>query len=334
MMSKAFTKKIREKNIPLYCGFEVTNRCNIKCSICFQNQPESDELTTLEVKSILDQLADAGSLFLTITGGEPLLRRDFFEIAEYALKKTFAITLKTNATLIDSFIAKRLNDLTLHRIHISLLGATAKTHDAIAGVSGSFEKVVSAVRLLKNKSAIMLATTVTKENISELAQMKSLAAELSVQWSSSAFIYPRKDGGCSHLNARLCDEDLRRYYSFIFGPHKEEIRTAEKQSFLTCIAGINDISIDHQGKVNPCICLPIEAGSLREKSLSEIISDSEELGYLRSVGAKDLKECAHCPYNSYCRRCPAMVYLEKNTLVDSSPECCRHARVIKEVIEG
>ncbi|MFH1783721.1 MAG: radical SAM protein [bacterium] len=329
---KRFDNKIIEKRIPVYCAFELTNRCNIKCRICFQNQPRNDELTTDEVKDILDQLADMGCLFLTITGGEPLLRKDFFEIIRYAVKKTFAITLKTNATLITPTVAEKMNSLPFHRIHISLLGATAKTHDKITGVEGSFEKVISAVKLLKKKSIITLATTVTKENICELNKMKLLADSLEVNWLSSALIYPRKDGGCSHLNARLADEDLKKYYSYLFKPYAKEIRESEEKAFLTCVAGVIDISITHIGEVTPCTCFPMILGNLKESSLNEILTSSAELKHLRSVSVRDLKECSRCDYKLYCRRCPAMVYLENNTVTDSSLECCRHAKIIKEVI--
>ncbi len=334
MIPKNFEEKIREKCIPFYSGFELTNRCNLGCFMCFQSSDDYAEFSTEKIKSILDELADLGCLFITFTGGEPLIRNDFFEIIEYSLKKNFAVTLKTNGTLINQSTAQRLNSYPLYRIHISLLGATAKTHDAITKSKGSFDKSILAVKLLKPKSIITLATTAMKENIAELAEMKGFAQSLGVNWSASALLYPKKDGNCTHLGARLNDSELKNFYSFLFDADLEEVKQAEKKAFLICIAGINDISIDYCGNVIPCICLSLVLGNIHDNKLSTILSESEILKELKRIKPSDIKECFKCEYNIYCRRCPAMVYLEKNDVSKASDECCRHAKVIKEVIEA
>ena len=203
-------RKIVEKNIPISASFELTYSCNINCNICYQFLPDRNELTTLEVKNILDQLADAGCLYLSFTGGEPLLRKDLWEIAEYAKEKTFALTLQTNGTLLGLHEADRIKKLNFFEVHISVLGADDSTHDRITRTKGSFRKAINAAELLIERGiTVVFKTTVMKENFAEYKDIWKLGKELGARPYFSPVIYPKTDKNKGPLEHRLSDEDLK-----------------------------------------------------------------------------------------------------------------------------
>ena len=117
---EAIVRKTLDKCIPFKVDWEITYRCNLRCSHCYQTGASGEkELTTEEIYSALDELADLGCLYLTFTGGEILLREDLFDIAKYARKKEFAIRLFTNGTLIDEKVADKIKNLSPLSVEIS-----------------------------------------------------------------------------------------------------------------------------------------------------------------------------------------------------------------------
>ena len=145
-------EKYSHDNIPLNVGWEITHRCNLKCSHCYIDpNANKKELNTDEVYSILDKLADAGCLWLLFTGGEPFMRKDFLEIYTYAKKKGFIITIFTNGTLIDEKAVIHLKRYRPFSIEITLYGATKQTYEKITGVPGSFNNCLKGIRLALDK---------------------------------------------------------------------------------------------------------------------------------------------------------------------------------------
>ncbi|HOY64046.1 MAG TPA: radical SAM protein, partial [bacterium] len=141
---EAAFEKAKRAGLTLSAHFELTRRCNLRCRHCYVcGGDERREMSTEQVFRALDVLADSGTLFVTFTGGEPLVRRDFFEIAERAAEKNFAVRIFTNGTLIDEAAADRIAALNPLEVGISVYGATAETHDGITMSPGSFEKSAS-----------------------------------------------------------------------------------------------------------------------------------------------------------------------------------------------
>jgi MoaA/NifB/PqqE/SkfB family radical SAM enzyme len=142
MPHRGLVQQIQEraarKKIPFSCHFDLTYHCNLNCVHCYVVKEDRPELNTAEVKSILDQLAAAGTLYLSFSGGEIFTREDFFEIAEYARKLHFALRLLTNGTLIDEETADRIAALNPDLVSISIYSANPEIHDEITSVPGSF----------------------------------------------------------------------------------------------------------------------------------------------------------------------------------------------------
>jgi radical SAM protein with 4Fe4S-binding SPASM domain len=329
-------KKLQENHIIYSSALELTWRCNYRCIHCYQYPQSSGELTTAEVKDIIAQLADMGCLYLSFTGGEPLLRDDFWEIAEYAREKTFALTLQTNGFLLTPDAIKRIRELSFVDVDLSLLGARPQTHDAIVGRPGSYDKVVNAIELLrKNGIAVNVKVTVIKQNFSEMKEMKALVEGFAARLVMSPLLFPmRREKNLDDL--RIDDQDMRGYYRTMlpFDEIKKEEQRTEEVSFLTCQTGKTYCCINPEGKVYPCIMLPIVVGDLRQNSLEEIwhTDPSPLLGKIRSMDVSDLTGCSDCSLSAKCNRCSALSYLETGDLRSPADESCRMARTLDEVI--
>jgi sulfatase maturation enzyme AslB (radical SAM superfamily) len=173
--------RLRSEHVPYSVLWELTHKCNLKCVMCYNDPLSQPELSTDECLTILAQLVEAGTLRLTLTGGEILTRPDFFEIALEARKLGFALDLKTNGTLITPEAARRIASLAPLQVDISLLGACPETFDLIAGVSRTLERVLRGVRLLQYHGVrVKLNTLLMDLNLSERYAMVDLANRLGV----------------------------------------------------------------------------------------------------------------------------------------------------------
>src|SRR3954462_14388572 len=169
--SASFHRNLSERRLPLNGTIEVTRRCPLTCLHCYNNLPMGDaesrrrELDYDEHCRLLDELAEAGCLWLLYTGGEIFARRDFLDIYTYAKRKGFLITLFTNGTLISEAIADRLVELPPFAIEITLYGYTAATYEALTGIPGSHAKCLRGIRnLLDRKLPLALKTVAVSTN--------------------------------------------------------------------------------------------------------------------------------------------------------------------------
>lgn len=326
-----------EMNIPLNTLFELTYRCNLRCRHCYVDDPGGSELSTSEVKGVLDQLADAGSLFLTLSGGEVLLREDWFEICQYARQKNFALRLFTNGTLIDRETAKKLADLGLVDIGLSLYGATASTHEQVTTVPGSFARAVSALKLLREAGVkTVVKFLLMKHNVEEYNDVRMLSERLGATFSFSFYIGPKVDGSPEPCRFRVADSDLLRILQggFLY-PDRVRISESERVDLRgsaldkvpMCGAGRDTCAISPYGDVYPCAILPIKAGNLREDSFSDLWFGSSRLEELRRVHMSDLKGCKDCRSLGYCGRCPAFAMLEDGDLLGPSTFACKIEKI-------
>ena len=171
--------KALKLNIPLSVQLDLTYRCNERCIHCYLDHDDHGEMTTAEIKDLLDQMADAGVFYLTISGGEILMRRDFFEILEHARARTFCIKLKTNGVLIREKEAERLRALGVESVQISIYSHRPEVHDAITKMPGSFRQSIEAVRFLRKQGLhVTMANVLMIQNAQDYPGVKALAAEL------------------------------------------------------------------------------------------------------------------------------------------------------------
>src|SRR5487761_673644 len=198
-----------ERRVPIGVHFDITYRCNERCVHCYLDHEDHGEMDTAEIKRVLQQLAEAGTLMLTFSGGEIFLRKDLFDLRAFARELHFDISLKSNALLVTRERAARLKSLGVRRIQISIYSADAAVHDAITKVRGSFERSIHAIRFLKSQGLqVKIACPLMKQNLSGLAQLRSLANELDVPYVIDMTITPKIDGDMGVLALRSSAEEL------------------------------------------------------------------------------------------------------------------------------
>ncbi|MBN1996804.1 radical SAM protein [candidate division KSB1 bacterium] len=324
LVQKAF-----DNNIPLFSHIELTHRCNLDCIHCYICKQNRRDLTTVKFKNVLDELADLGTLYLALTGGEILLHKDFFEIAEYARARGFALRLFTNATLIDREKARRIADLNTLKMEISVYGYTTKVHDAITRVPGSHQRTLQAIKWLSEAGVrIVVKTPVTSINIHEAQRLKQWALDQGLEFDADSVIVPKSDGSVDPVSLRISNQELEHYFRYINSKWKlKDIDT----SAPICNAGRGVLMISPYGKIYPCVQIQREAGDLTKQSLHDIWHNSPVLHELRELTLSDLK-CGHCVNLSYCNPCLGLSELETGSYTQPSPESCRQAAIRRKVL--
>ncbi len=319
-----------QRGIPLTVQIDLTYRCNERCIHCYLDHEDHGELAFDEVCSILDQLARAGTLFLTFSGGEIFVRRDIFEIISYARKRQFDINLKTNGILIDAEKAGWLRARGVRKVQLSVYSHRAEVHDDITKVRGSFERTLAAVRFLEATGLnVQIACPLMKQNFLDYTGVKELAQSLGVTWTFDATITPKMDGDTSITALRIGRSELFRIFSDLSlnpansaCPTKPEAPTEPTElDAAPCSAGHNSCYISPYADVFPCVQFPLPTGNLRRESFADIWYRSPAMRKVRSIRVSDLPVCSKCPVSSSCSRCPGLAYMEGDMFGPSSADC-------------
>jgi radical SAM protein with 4Fe4S-binding SPASM domain len=309
---------IKKDFIPTDIILELTRRCNLRCIHCY-NTKDQAELSLSQIKEIAGQLREAGTLFLTLTGGEILVREDFVEIGKFLRKAGFDIKMISNGTCITRQLARELKEISPSDMGISLQGATAPVHDAVTGVEGSFDKSLRAIGyLVEEKVPVHIKYTVMKENVDEYGKLKALAKELKVTYIVDPLISPKEDGSKEVMEHRLDKEHLKDFYMAWF----EEFEKPLRADSLICEAGKTLAAISARGDVYPCIQLPIKVGNIFEKPFKEIWDQSPLFKKMRNMTDSDIKVCGQCPNAKVCTRCPGLSFLEDKDAFGPSSTAC------------
>src|SRR5882672_5137132 len=195
--------------VPLSAQLDLTYRCNEQCVHCYLDHDDHGEMSTVEIKNLLSEMAEAGVFILTLSGGEIFLRKDVFEILEHARDLTFCIKLKTNAVLIREAQAARLRDLGVESIQVSIYSHRPEVHDAITKVPGSLRRSVNAIRFLKQQGLkVVIANVLMNENMEDHHGVRALAEELGARYTLDPTITPMMDGDRSILDLNAGESAL------------------------------------------------------------------------------------------------------------------------------
>jgi len=327
------------KSIPHVISWNLTKGCNLLCTHCYlptnntqttlnQNIPSSDELDTDAAYKIIDDIAEINpNIILILTGGEPLLRRDIFDLSRHASGKGMMVLLGTNACLINDDVAKRLRDSGVSGIGISFDSMRPDVHDSIRGLKGSWEKAIEGMRACKrNGLEIQIQTTVFKKNYDEIPDVVAFANEMGAKVFNLFFLVCTGRGqDITDITSKQYEDALKQIYklnkqyegtmlvSAKCAPHYRRIAyEMDPESALVkyysggCPAGTNYCRITPEGNVTPCPYMDTSCGNLREKSFGEIWRDSSILQELRESNLKG--RCGECEFESMCKGCRARAY--------------------------
>ena len=317
--------------------WELTYRCNERCTHCYldvfkPNAKVAGELSTEECLGVLDQLAEMGTLNLTLTGGEAFTRRDFFEIASYARQKRFLLRIFTNGITINARLADRLADLHPYAVELSLYGVDAATHDALTLIPRSHELTLRAMRLLRERGIrIVMKTPLMRENVHQYHALRALADELGAQFRYDTTITPKDNGSLEPLKHRLTQNDLVWLMRETLNP--ETYKPApDVPTRRTCGIGTNALVIDPYGNVYPCVQTRAKAGNVREQSVRDIWENSPVWQDMDGLTISALPVCNTCELRTMCSRCHGLALVEDGDLYGPAYANCRSAMARRQVL--
>lgn len=320
-----FWDRVSEKRIPVSATLELTPRCNFACVHCYcvvDPARKPQELSTDEWKDVLEQLADAGGITATLTGGDPFVRPDFFEIAEYARARRFALRLLTNASFVTERNADRVAALKPLQVSISLYGATRATYEAVTGRADFFDRAVAGIDRLHARGVPMeLKFPLLRENFAERHDMIRFAERRGLRWREEVEITPKDDGDRSPLAHALDDDDLATYVRELKGPlePREKFDPADQ----LCRPGVFSLVVGPYGDIYPCMQIKKSMGNLREQPFVEIWEHSELLNRVRGLRAGDFETCNECGHFGACKPCPGISVVTTGELTAATETTCR-----------
>lgn len=345
--------------------WNITNKCNLSCAHCYisagPDKQRHDELSSDEAKAFIDDLARIKVPLLMFTGGEPLIRDDFWELVSYATSKAMKTAVSTNGTLVTKDVAKRLQDLGVEYVGISLDGAREETHDNIRHQPGSFRKAINALKNCVNidlKCGIRV--TATRDNYTEIPELIELSIRLGVPRFCLYWLVPSGRGREMYLKKQLDQREITHILNLLYSkakklnPEKIEILTVDAPqdgiyllnkmreesnpeyenalkllSFTadSCSAGDRVANVDPAGNVYPCQFAQLEKfriGNVREHRFSEIWKDPRNpvLDAFRNKKRLLKDECGLCAFRELCGGgCRIRAYKEHGDLWGEDPLC-------------
>jgi radical SAM protein with 4Fe4S-binding SPASM domain len=317
-----FSQRLHEEGqkqkLALSGTLELTTHCNLRCGHCYiVDNATRGELTTPEIVRILDELVEAGCLWLLLTGGEVMVRKDFLEIYLAAKRRGLIVTVFTNATLVTQKIAETLAEYPPFSIEVTLYGMTEATYEEVTGVKGSYRRCLQGIELLRLKGLpVGLKTVVLKQNQHERQEMEAYARSLGMAFRFDTLIQPRTTGGLSPLATRVTPQEvvevdrsdpkrvaaLRELWEEVIS----QPRSTDDHLF-TCGAGLSSFHISPQGRLQVCELFPYPSFDLRSGSFHEGFSTFRALRDRRYTTESP---CQGCKVNALCTKCAGFAYLE------------------------
>ncbi|MGE5339950.1 MAG: PqqD family peptide modification chaperone [Candidatus Omnitrophota bacterium] len=320
-----------QRRIPVKMVLELTDACNVRCKYCYANAglASAGSLPIETLYSVLDQAAQLGTFHLTLTGGEPLMRRDLMDIVSHAMRLGMLPKIQTNGTLITEKIAQQLAEIGSVPLEVTVLGAKAETHDRFVGVNGAFDKLCQSIKWLRQyEMPITIKFVINKYNFDEAESIMDLADRLDVERvNRTALIYPRFNGDADTLDLRVSDEQLRSLAQRgIYIPHPDP-----------CGAGTNKFTVSPHGDVYACQYIRLSVGNVNHQDLQTIWNSPQMETYRQENWFERPPVCLSCEVKNTCSRCPAIAYHEDGNIHGVSREACRIAHIAvqyKDVLKG
>lgn len=329
---RRFNRRATASRVPLNGTFALTYRCNMRCGLCFVGGGAAggaaDELDTVGARAVIDGCVEAGCLALLLTGGEPMLRRDFAAVYRHARESGLLVTVFTNGTLVSAEVLRVFADLPPKAVEITLYGATEATYERITGIDGSHARCRDGIeRLAAAGLEVRLKTILMRENAHEFGDMERMARDYGARFRFDACIFPGLDGNPGPLAHRVSpDEAVAADFS---DPERAaEWRTqygratgaGDPDRLFLCGAGVTGFYVDPAGWMQSCVM--VRTPRVR-------VADSGFAAAWRAVAAAmDAwkpgagSACRTCDRKALCGYCPAFFELETGSEVRRSEYLC------------
>lgn len=349
---------------PRVVAWESTVACNLACVHCrasAQTEPEPDELTTEEVFHLIDQLAAFSRPIFVISGGEPLMRPDIFDIAAYGIDRGLRVAVSPNGTLITPEVVRRLLEAGVRRISVSIDGSTAERHDAVRAVPGAFQAAMEGLAACREGGlGFQLNSTVMRQTRGDLPAIHDLAVRVGAAAWHVFMLVPTGRGKIDdEVSPQEYEETLDEIYEMTqsssipirvtCGPHFQRIvaqnrREGRKRPNLVrpsrgghsggldrttrgCLAADGYCFISYRGDVMPCGYFPVVAGNVRRQPFEEIYLESPLFRSLRDLDRLEGK-CGVCEFRRVCGGCRARAYSLTGNFLAEEPYCVHEPRAL------
>lgn len=348
---------------PFTLAWEITRACGLACLHCrAEAMPfrDPDELTTQEAFDMIDQVVDLGGPILVVTGGDPLMRPDVYDLLRYAVSQDLRVALSPSATgKLTRPALERVKAAGTHMLHLSLDGATAETHDRFRGVRGSYERTIARMRDAADLDLLLqIGTTVSRHNLAELAAIGERVAEIGATVWTVFFLVPTGRGQARDMLSASEHEQVFAWLHDYARTAPFHVRTIAAQHYrrvviqsqnsaasaspeprweytgtgfsarvhkrASAMRGVNDGNgfcfVSNIGDVYPSGFLQIKAGNIREQTLSQIYRESPLFRELRDPFQLKGK-CGACEYRAVCGGSRARAYAMTGDHLASDPSC-------------
>lgn len=321
---REFNKKVTQQRIPVSGTIDLTYGCNLKCRHCYLGdqtgirENRGKELSTNQWQAIIDEIAEAGCLFLLITGGEPLLRKDFKQIYCHAKTRGLLITVFTNGTLITEDILELFDQFTPKAVEVSLYGATAEIYERITGVPGSHERCLTGIRkLIDHQINVKLKTILMSLNHDEFFAIENMAKKYGIKFRFDAALFPGLEGDKTPVHLRVsAEEAVEKEFS-------DDARGKEWKDFFErmrelpisdtlyqCGAGLTHFHIDPYGNLQPCLMVKDPNLKYNLKGGRFLTGWNDVVSRIRKKKAGINYHCNQCQMRTLCGFCPGFFQLE------------------------
>ncbi len=325
-------RQLSGRRFPLSGTLEITERCNLACLMCYINQPAGSgeaaarEMTLAQITQVVDQLADAGCLFLLLTGGEPLLRPDFCDIYRHVKQQGMLVSLYTNGTLLTPQIADFLGEWRPSNLEITLYGATQATYERVTRAPGSFARCLRGIELALDRGLrLNLKSVLVRANRHEVEAMRALAAQYGVPYRFDAVLFPRLGGNGASPDQRLSPVEIVALDQE-YPERQAELQRLSRdfagtvvygEHVYTCLGGLRSFHIDSAGRLSLCMMARRPAYDLRGGAGFQ--EGWEFLGGVRRKERTRDTPCRTCTAGVLCMQCPGwsqLVHGDDETPVD------------------
>lgn len=307
-------EKYKAQNKPLTAIFEITYNCNLSCIHCYaSNQSLVNELTLAEIGNIAAEMKQIGIMDITLTGGEILARKDWYDVACIFKEMGFTITLFTNGTLINQEVINNFLQIKPIVIEVSQYGSSPFYYEKVAGLKGSFAKYIKGLELLHASGLnFVVKPIVLNQNFSDYQGMIAFTKNNGYQLRFSFCPYLLPNGN-QQLDFRLSDDEMVEM--FIQEEDENHI------SFSKCGIGQVGFVLGPTGDIRPCVAYPISAGNVMDQSLEFLWQESHVFQETREINLNDIAACKTCSSKEYCQPCLALNLLETGNILEPKENC-------------
>jgi len=307
-----------QERIPLEGGIELTGRCNFNCIHCFRPTDACEDLPAETVARMVDEMVDCGCLYLTITGGEPLLHRDFLEMHRYMRKSGLLTILFTNGSLVNEKVVEGLLEAPPIQVEVSVYGSSSETYRAITGHPEGYDRTLRAIEMLLEAGlSVHLKTVIIRQNHQEFEDLRKMAEGLGVTWDYDRCINPKVDGNRKPLEYRLTPgeivgaelSDLDSSSKWVNAFRRDSNSIEQGNHKVVCNAGTSVFVIDSLARLHPCVLWRTHPISLEDISFKEAWNGP--LADISDLRLELPSECVSCRLAGFCTVCPAWSFIEE-----------------------